>query len=237
MGVGIVVVSHSRALAEAAVELADIMVQDSRPKVAIAAGLSDGRFGTDATEIMSAVESVNGPEGVVLFVDMGSAVMNAEAALELLGVSSEKIRILAAPFVEGITAGMVRAAMGGSVDAVAAAAEGVLDAKLVALGRTSLASSDAPAEDQESVEAEVVLVNEVGLHARPATRLAQLASKFDGELDVYFEDDDPADGMSAMSLMALGARKGSRLKLVASGTEAQQLLDAVVEFISSGMGD
>lgn len=237
MSVGIVVVSHSRPLAEAAVALADIMVREDRPKVAIAAGLADGGFGTDASEIISAIKSVHGPDGTVLFVDLGSAVMNAETAVELLGMSEDEVRVLAAPFVEGITAGMVRAAMGGSLAEVSTAAESVLEAKLIALGRRTQSDDDRPQRGEDTVEAEVILVNDVGLHARPATRLAALADRFDGELEVYFGDAQPADGKSAMSLMALGAGKNSKLRFVAYGRQASELLAAVTEFVAKGLGE
>ena len=73
MAVGIVVVSHSRALAEAAVELAMQMVHGEAPAVAIAAGMPDGGLGTDATAVAAAIQEVDRGDGVVVFVDMGSA--------------------------------------------------------------------------------------------------------------------------------------------------------------------
>jgi len=78
--VGIVVVSHSRTLARAAVELATQMVPGNPPAVAVAAGLDNG-FGTDAVAVQQAIEQVNSPDGVVVFCDLGSAVLSAEMAL------------------------------------------------------------------------------------------------------------------------------------------------------------
>ena len=81
--VGIVVVSHSRALAHAALDLARQMVHGAGPRTAVAAGLDDGGLGTDAMAVARAIEAVDGPAGVVVLMDLGSAVMSAEMALEL----------------------------------------------------------------------------------------------------------------------------------------------------------
>ena len=77
MTVGIVVVSHSRPLAEAAVALALQMVHDDPPPLRIAAGTIDGGLGTDATAVMAAIDEVDKGDGVVVFVDIGSALIGA----------------------------------------------------------------------------------------------------------------------------------------------------------------
>lgn len=77
MAVGIVVVSHSRALAEAAVALASEMVHKDPPPLEIAAGTPDGGFGTDAAEVMNAIGTVDQGDGVAIFTDLGSAIMSA----------------------------------------------------------------------------------------------------------------------------------------------------------------
>ena len=83
--VGIVLVSHSRALANALVNLVRQMAGD-RVQIAVAAGAGPERdeFGTDATEIVEAVQSVYSPKGVAVLMDLGSAVLSAEMALDFL---------------------------------------------------------------------------------------------------------------------------------------------------------
>jgi dihydroxyacetone kinase phosphotransfer subunit len=108
--VGIVVVSHSPALARAAVNLALQMVQGSAPRIEIAAGTSDDRFGTDAARVVEAIIAADEGDGVVVIMDLGSAVLSAELALELLPDSDTKIRLVPAAFVEGIFAAVVSAA-------------------------------------------------------------------------------------------------------------------------------
>ncbi len=81
--VGLVIVAHSRALAEALVGLVRQVASVEVP-IAIAAGAGDGHldFGTDAAEIAQAIQEVYSPAGVVILVDMGSAILSAEMALE-----------------------------------------------------------------------------------------------------------------------------------------------------------
>ena len=63
--IGIVVVSHSRRLAEAAVELALQMVHGTRPAIEIAAGLDGGVLGTDAADVWGAIQRAATPDGVL----------------------------------------------------------------------------------------------------------------------------------------------------------------------------
>src|SRR3954465_10010482 len=83
-GVGIVVVSHSRALATAAVALATEMLHGQQPRIAVAGGLGERKLGGDGVQIAAAIEQVDGERGVVVLMDLGSAVLSAEMALDLL---------------------------------------------------------------------------------------------------------------------------------------------------------
>ena len=123
MPVGLVVVSHSRALADAAVELARGMLPGRELAVAVAAGDVDGGLGTDATAIADAVTAVDSGDGVVVLMDLGSAVLSAETALELLDDDvRERVVLSAAPLVEGLVGAAVTAAAGADRDRVAAEA-------------------------------------------------------------------------------------------------------------------
>ena len=82
--VGLVVVSHSRPLAEAAVTLARQMLPSAEVAVEVAAGTDDGGLGTDAVAVSAAITAADSGDGVVVLMDLGSAVMSAETALELL---------------------------------------------------------------------------------------------------------------------------------------------------------
>ncbi|NHN56882.1 PTS-dependent dihydroxyacetone kinase phosphotransferase subunit DhaM [Calidifontibacter sp. DB0510] len=134
--IGIVVVSHSRALAEAAVALAEQMVpQESRPQLAVAAGAADGSFGTDASAVAAAIEQVDSPDGVLVLLDLGSAVMSAEMATEFLDPAmAEHVRLSGAPLVEGLVVALVTASTGATLDKVESEARNALQAKGKAVG-------------------------------------------------------------------------------------------------------
>ncbi|GHE14267.1 dihydroxyacetone kinase phosphoryl donor subunit DhaM [Klenkia taihuensis] len=123
MSVGIVVVSHSRALADAAVELARQMLPGRELAVEVAAGTEDGGLGTDAMAVSAAIEAADGGEGTVVLMDLGSAVLSAETALEFLPDDvRERTTLSAAPLVEGLVGAVVVAAGGASREQVAAEA-------------------------------------------------------------------------------------------------------------------
>jgi dihydroxyacetone kinase phosphotransfer subunit len=238
MAVGIVVVSHSRALAEAAVELAMQMVHGEAPAVAIAAGMPDGGLGTDAMAVAEAIQEVDRGDGVVVFVDMGSAVMSAEMGVEFAGV--ERVRVLSAPFVEGLTAGVVRAVGGASLDEVAEEAESALAPKLSALGPAPASPSPAaspPGPDDGEATGEVVLINETGLHARPGALFVAEAKKFDADVRVSNGGAGPVKAASSVGLAMLNARKGDLLRLTATGAQSREAVDALVALVSAGFGE
>ena len=133
--IGIVVVSHSRALACAAVDLATAMTgAGPRPAIEVAAGLDDGSFGTDATAVAAAITGADSGDGVLVLLDLGSAVLSAEFAVDLAGLPSERVRLSPAPLVEGLLAAVVTAGAGAGLDAVAAEAENALAPKQFHLG-------------------------------------------------------------------------------------------------------
>ena len=122
--VGIVLVSHSAALAEGAAELA---AQVSGGTVAIipAGGTDEGTLGTSSAKVERAVKLADGGAGVVIVPDLGSAVLTVRALLgeSAAGDLPAPIEIADAPFVEGVVAATVTAAGGGNIKTVLAAAE------------------------------------------------------------------------------------------------------------------
>ncbi len=112
--VGFVIVSHSDKLAQGVVDLAGMMAKDA--PIAAAGGLLDGGFGTSFEKIQSAVESVYSPDGVILLMDMGSAVMTAEMVVE--SMEDKKVRLADCPLAEGAVTGTVDAAMGMSLEEI-----------------------------------------------------------------------------------------------------------------------
>ncbi|MGY1748450.1 MULTISPECIES: dihydroxyacetone kinase phosphoryl donor subunit DhaM [unclassified Modestobacter] len=133
--VGLVVVSHSRPLAEAAVTLARQMLTAQDVPIEVAAGLDDGGLGTDAVAISEALTAADRGDGVVVLMDLGSAVLSAETALELVDDElRERVVLSPGPLVEGLVGAAVVAAGGGAREAVAAEAARGLAPKQAHLG-------------------------------------------------------------------------------------------------------
>ena len=120
--VGIVLVSHSAALAEGAAELAS-QVSGGTVAVIQAGGTDDGRLGTSAAKVERALKLADGGAGVVIVPDLGSAVLTVRALLGEPGDLPTPVEVADAPFVEGVVAATVAAAGGANIKAVLAAAE------------------------------------------------------------------------------------------------------------------
>ena len=83
---------------------------------------------------------------------------------------------------------------------------------------------------------EVVVVNSLGMHARPAAALVQRVLNF--ESDIYIScNDNRVNAKSIMGLLTLGAARGSRLMVSCSGPDAVEALNAVKEIFASGFGE
>ena len=112
--VGIVIVSHSQKLAEGVVELAKMMA--AQAPIAAAGGLDDGELGTSYEKIFAAVEEVYSADGVMILMDMGSAVMTTEMVLEDL--DRPNVKMIDAPLVEGAVPAAVESAGGRSLEEI-----------------------------------------------------------------------------------------------------------------------
>ncbi|GAB2990985.1 PTS-dependent dihydroxyacetone kinase phosphotransferase subunit DhaM [Amycolatopsis acidiphila] len=224
MTVGLVLVSHSAKLADGLAEVAAQMA----PEVPIvpAGGLAEGGIGTDYDQVVAAVQRADRGDGVVLLYDLGSAQMTAELAVESLP-DPEAAVVADAPFVEGTVAAAVAAQGGASrADALAAAtAAGAADLEAPAATQGA---------DAESIE--LVLHNEVGLHARPAAVVARTLAGMEADVSVVLGDQE-ADAHSVLALMSLGARKGDRIEIRARGAQATQALEAVKGLVEGNFGE
>lgn len=124
--VGLVLVSHSRALAEGLRELVT-QIGGGQVPVAVAAGGPDGGLGTSPERVEAALREADGGAGVVVLPDLGSSVLTVRALL--LEESRPGVRLVDAPFVEGAVAAAVTAATGADLEAVVAAAEEARDVR------------------------------------------------------------------------------------------------------------
>lgn len=122
--VGIVIVSHSPKVAEGIKELA-VQMSAEGDSIIPAGGLEDGSIGTDAIRIMQAIQEADTGDGVVIFVDLGSAIMSTETAIELLADSGIEIQtqIVDCAILEGAICAAVEAGLGAELNEVVKAAK------------------------------------------------------------------------------------------------------------------
>jgi phosphoenolpyruvate---glycerone phosphotransferase subunit DhaM len=126
--VGLVLVSHSAALAEGAAQLAE-QIGGGTVAIIPAGGTDDGRLGTSAEKVADAVRRADSGAGVVILPDLGSAVLTVRALLADPEELPAPLELVDAPFVEGAVAATVTAAVGGDIKAVVAAAEEARNAR------------------------------------------------------------------------------------------------------------
>jgi phosphocarrier protein FPr len=239
--IGIVIVSHSHRLAEGVKELADQMAQGRIP-IAAAGGLDDSTIGTSFERVAAAVDAAYQPEGVLVLMDLGSAVMTTEMVRDMLPQAQQPhVRLTNAPLVEGAIAAAVAAALGDPLDKVEAAALGALHPSKVA---------DAPAVGGDSVvlpmgdvtdgvEEILTIVNRVGLHARPASQFVQTAGRFNADVRVrnLTRPSAPVDAKSMFGVLGLNARQGDQIAVIASGPEAAAAALALRDLVRAGFGE
>jgi PTS hybrid protein len=120
--VGIVLVSHSAALAEGTAALAGQM-GGGKVRIATAGGTEDGRLGTSIDKVRRALAEADAGAGVIVLPDLGSSVFTVRALIAQDEPLPEPLEVADAPFVEGAVAAAVAAATGGDVKAVLTAAQ------------------------------------------------------------------------------------------------------------------
>ena len=123
--VGLVIVSHSSLIADGLQAMVAQVAGDDVP-VATAGGTDDGRLGTSAPRISAAIRSTldAGVDGALILLDLGSAALSLEIALEELDPAERsRLRVSEAPLVEGAILAAVQASVGATLDEVAAAAD------------------------------------------------------------------------------------------------------------------
>ena len=246
--VGLVLVSHSRPLALAVQELVRSMSGQTLPlAIAAGAGENHSELGTDAVEISEAIISVQSPDGVLVLMDMGSAILSSQTALDLMEEKDrQNVRFCSAPFVEGAVASGVTANLGAPLDAVYAEALAALKSKVAALaddhtpdiaspeGAKPVAVSHAPVRTVQ-----LVIQNAHGLHARPAARLIKETKPFAAEITVrnLTNQRGPVSVKSLSSLASLEILHGHKIEVAASGFDAAAALEKIEALARDGFGE
>ena len=245
--VNLVLVSHSPSLARGAAELARLMTQQSPLIIATAAGTGgeNSPLGTNAEEIAKAMEEAYSDDGVLVLMDMGSAVLSAEMALEFLPPDKKaKFMLSSAPIVEGAVSAAVQASLGGNLEQVRAEAIGSLGnkaAQLSAPEESSVAQAQARSEavPGSTVDAVIEIRNRLGLHARPAATLVQTAGRFASKIQLARTDNETrrSNAKSINAVASMGLRCGETIHVWAEGPDASAAIDALNKAAENDFGE
>ena len=188
---------------------------------------------------MAAVEEVRSPDGVLVLMDLGSALMSAEMALEMLDPDGGPVTMSAAPLVEGAVAAAARARGGADLDEVAREARGALAMKTSQLEEEEepAAAEAAPAVAGDgALEGRFAVENRLGLHARPAGRIVSALGGLDAQVTLE-SGGRTADARSLTAIAVLAVRRGGELIARAGGPDAQRALDALAALAAGNWGD
>jgi multiphosphoryl transfer protein len=241
--VGLVLVSHSRPLAEAVSDLVRRAV-NSDLQLSYCGGVGEDRteLGTDAIEIQEAISSVYSDEGVLVLMDMGSAILSAETAKELLSPEQqEKVRLTSAPLVEGGVAAAVQAQLGSSLDEVAnAALQSLLPKQDQVQDVSPGVQAASPAPNLSADEnLEVTIQNPHGLHLRPAAALIKALSSFPAEVFIEnrTESRGPVLARSLVDVARLQIRQGDSVRFSISAADPQPVVAAIRSLVESQFGE
>ena len=190
------------------------------------------------------VERADSPDGVLLLVDLGSAILSAEMALEFVDPElAGRVTISSAPLVEGLVAAVVVASTGAALAAVAAEAQrgllgkqdhlGDVESAAVATGSGggAPAAEDADGRDRGDQRARSACAagSAAGRAGRVVRRRVTLAHLGGGR--------GPVDASSLSLVATLNARRGDRLRRRRHRAEAEDAVAAVVDFASRGFDD
>lgn len=86
------------------------------------------------------------------------------------------------------------------------------------------------------IKQKVTIVNDAGLHARPAAALVKIASKYESDFFIHLYG-YKVNGKSILGVMTLAAEKGAELELEVDGPDEEKAMEAITDLINSGFGE
>jgi dihydroxyacetone kinase phosphotransfer subunit len=220
--VGIVIVSHSPDVARGTADMVRQMVSDQVP-LAWCGGDPGGGLGTDVEAILKAIDAAWSEKGVAILVDLGGAAINSEMAIEMQPPERQgRIVICDAPVVEGAVMAAAEASGGAGLEAVKRTAED---------WRRAEREQGASASTAEATS--VPIRDPLGLHARPAVKVTQLAKRFAARVE--FARDPAGPWVDARSIRAVSAARVPRdtaLHIRGEGEDAEAAVAALAALIA-----
>ncbi|MDM8527935.1 phosphoenolpyruvate--protein phosphotransferase [Anaerolineales bacterium HSG24] len=249
--VGIVVVSHSYKLAAGVLDLVEQMTQ-GQASIAAAAGIDDpaNPIGTDAFRVQDAIESVYSDDGVMIMMDLGSAILSAETAKEFLSPDQQpNVYLCEAPLVEGTIAAAVQSLVTTDIHQILDEARGSLRFKANQLcpaegeepiqSENGLEQSPALPEQDAAIECRLVVHNHHGLHARPSAQLVKVAAQFEANVTIGISGDDSSqvNAKSINQVMMLAVKSEQIVVIKATGPTSFEAIVALQSLVADRFGE
>ncbi|EKT54249.1 dihydroxyacetone kinase phosphoryl donor subunit DhaM [Providencia sneebia] len=241
--IGLIIISHSKMLADGLLQLAEQMQDKKNCQIIAAAGIDDEEhpIGTDAIKVMEAIETLSEASHIILLMDLGSALLSAETALDLIDPDlAQKVYLCSAPLVEGTIAITAATSGGASIDTVLEEARQALRSKQQQLNDESTEAASQETEQSKlsdkAIKSEWIVKNPSGLHVRPAAKLAALLSGFDVDVELC-KDKKYADAKSMNQIALLQVRYGDKITLIAEGPDSATAITAFEQLAKQNFGD
>jgi phosphocarrier protein FPr len=206
----------------------------------VAAGLDETTFGTDAAAIAEAIMEADSGAGVLVLVDLGSAILSAEMALEFIDPElAARTKISSAPLVEGLIAAIVTASTSATLEEVCAEAVQGLAGKQDQLGDSPADSMATPAPTEGGLRFSWMIRNPHGLHARPAAALVSGLRGIDATIRISNTtlSKGPVSASSLTSIQTLGLRRGDLMEAEIIGPESEKAYSTLTDLAHSNFGE
>ncbi|MEI0581127.1 dihydroxyacetone kinase phosphoryl donor subunit DhaM [Brachyspira pilosicoli] len=233
--VGLIFVSHSNELAKNMKKYIYDITKTEVP-IGFSGGVGDDfkELGTDPTDIYNLIEEMYTDDGIIIFCDLGSALISSEMAISMLDDDKkEKVKLTSAPFLEGGILAAIEASLNKNIDEIKKELNNSLDAKKSYIDDDEEEeveknnAADNNLKDYIRQEYKILLKN--GLHARPIFMFMNMVSKSNCSVLITNKTKNKniisADSMSKISL--LNIQYNDIVEVYAKGEEAQKFLENV----------
>ncbi|PTY40989.1 dihydroxyacetone kinase phosphoryl donor subunit DhaM [Brachyspira hampsonii] len=233
--VSLIFVSHSYKLAKIAAEYIKEVTNINNVDISFSGGTGENHqeIGTDAVDVFNAIERVYSDDGVIIFCDLGSALISSELAISMLDEKkSANVRMTSAPFIEGGINAAIQSSLGKSIDEVINESLESLTPKIsyvkdkVDYNENNNEVLD-NIEFKDYVKGEYKILLENGFHARPVFMFINLIANSKSE--VYISNKTkhkpPVSADSITKVTLLNIEYGDVMEIYAKGPDADQVLE------------
>ena len=240
--VSLIFVSHSYKLAKTAAEYIKEVTNTNNVNITFSGGTGDDHkeIGTNAVDVFNAIEKVYSDDGVIIFCDLGSALISSELAISMLDEKkSPNVRITSAPFIEGGINAAIQSSLGKNINEVINESLESLTPKISYVKDKVDHNINNEILDniefKDYVKGEYKILLENGFHARPVFMFINLIANSKSE--VYISNKTkhkpPVSADSITKVTLLNIEYGDVMEIYAKGPDADQVLERF-EYLING---